>query len=117
MRPRYGGSEMRWTVLALLTLAGCIERPQYREPDPTPIPVPVRPPEQILRLPPEFEFRDYASGKQFYYRTYSDAEVTLEIVTVVAPGGTEEMDATAEEKAYAMKVLVEDWQGKNLQER
>ncbi len=99
----------------LLALAGCA-RPKYREPDPRPVQVPVRPPERILRVPPEFTFQDYATGKQYYYRAYKDAELEQEIVTVVGPGDSTERDASPEERDYALKVLVEDWTSKSLEQ-
>lgn len=99
----------------LLVLSAC--RPEYREPDPIPILAPPRPPERILRRPPEFTFTDFGNGNRYFYRTYHDAELQMELITVIRPGAQEEEPATPEEAAHAMKVLEDDWAAKDLQER
>lgn len=99
----------------LLALAAC--RPEYREPDPIPIVVPPRPPERILRQPPEFTFTDFGTGTKYFYRTYRDAELQMELVTVIRGGALQEDPATPEETAYAMKVLEDDWAAKDLKDR
>jgi hypothetical protein len=110
-------------ALAVAVLAGCqaLERPTYREPDPTPVQRPAPPPERILRIAPDFRFKDPESGKTFFYRGYVEKlngnEFRHEIVTVLDSKADVERDATEEERAYAMDVLEKDWRNKGLEEQ
>jgi hypothetical protein len=112
------------TVLAVAALSGCsaIERPTYREPDPTPVQRPPPPPERILRRAPDFRFKDPETGKTYFYRGFAETlpgggEFRHEIITVLDPQGDYERDATDEERAYAMDVLEKDWRSKGLDEQ
>jgi len=111
-------------VLALASAWGCqaIERPTYREPDPTPVERPAPPPERILRIAPDFRFKEPESGKTYFYRGYAEklpngGEFKHEIITVLEPKGEYERDATEQERAYAMDVLEKDWRNKGLEEQ
>lgn len=111
-------------ALAVAVLAGCqaLERPTYREPDPTPVQRPAPPPERILRIAPDFRFKDPESGKTYFYRGYveklvSGGEFRHEIVTVLDSKTDIERDATEEERVYAMDVLEKDWRNKGLDEQ
>jgi len=111
-------------ALAVAVLAGCqaLERPTYREPDPTPVQRPAPPPDRILRIPPDFRFSDPESGKTYFYRGYVEkhpdgSEFRHEIVTVRDAKADIERDATEEERAYAMDALEKDWRNKGLEEQ
>ncbi|HKS16551.1 MAG TPA: hypothetical protein VJU16_04510 [Planctomycetota bacterium] len=111
-------------VVAVAVLAAChhIERPTYREPDPTPVQRPAPPPERILRKAPDFRFKDPESGKTYFYRGYGETlpgggEFRHEVITVLEPKAEYERDATDEERAYALRVMEEDWRNKGLDEQ
>ncbi|HEU4339748.1 MAG TPA: hypothetical protein VFS19_06740 [Planctomycetota bacterium] len=111
-------------ALALVAAWGCqaIERPTYREPDPAPLQRPAPPPERILRIAPDFRFREPETGKTYFYRGYAEklpngGDFKHEIVTVLDPKGEYERDATEEERAYAMDVLERDWRNKGLEDQ
>ena len=108
-------------VLAVAALSACnhLQRPTYREPDPTPVQRPAPPPERILRKAPDFRFKDFATGKSYSYRGYSEslqggAEFRHEVITVLDPGADYERDATDEERAFALDTLEKDWRAKGL---
>lgn len=113
---------MRWIAgaLSLAVLYGC--RPEYHEPDPSPIELPTLPPERVLRRAPDFRFTDYATGRVYSYRVYTEGqadggELRQEVVTALDPGATVERDATKEEHEYVLKALEEDWLRKGFDER
>ncbi|MBI4566583.1 MAG: hypothetical protein HY716_18050 [Planctomycetes bacterium] len=109
---------MRWLTvfLGVAAAAGC-GRPEYREPDPIPVEVPPPLPEKILRVPVDFTFKDFTTGRQYFYRLYSDAEISHDVITVLVPGAPYEVPATAEEREYAFRVLEEDWLRHGMNER
>jgi hypothetical protein len=112
------------TLLTIAVLAGCqhLERPTYREPLPAPVKHPPPPPERILRRAPDFRFKDPETGKTYFYRGYAETlpgggEFRHEVVTVLEATGDYERDATDEERAYALEVMVKDWHHKGLDEQ
>ena len=111
-------------IVAVAVLAAChhLERPTYREPDPTPVQRPAPPPERILRKAPDFRFKDPESGRTYFYRGFAETlpgggEFRHEVVTVLDPKADVERDATDEERAYALQVMEEDWRNKGLDEQ
>jgi hypothetical protein len=109
-------------ALSVAVVAGCshIERPTYREPDPTPVQRPLPLPERVLRIAPDFRFKDPETGKTYFYRGYSEkqaggGEFRHEIVTVLDPQGDYERDADEQERAFTMDALERDWRGKGLE--
>src|SRR5688572_20537673 len=95
-------------ALALASACGCshLERPTYREPDPAPVERPAPPPERVLRIAPDFRFKEPESGKTYFYRGFAEkhpdgSEFKYEIVTVLDPKGEYERTATDAERAYA----------------
>jgi hypothetical protein len=121
-----------WAVAGIVAVSGCA--PRYVEPWPQPIELPPEPPATVLRVPPDFTFREYSTGKQYFFRRYSatarseavrpdrlgrnassittlqeHGDVRLEVVTVIDAEGREERLATEQERAYALGVLQEDW--------
>jgi hypothetical protein len=112
----------RFALLAMALLAGCsaIERPTYREPAPDPVKRPPPPPERILRIAPDFRFREPESGKTYFYRGYRETlpgggEFRHEIITVLDAKG--ERDASDEERAYALEMLEREWRSRGLDEQ
>lgn len=113
---------MRWAAaaLALAALSGC--RPTYHEPEPSQVPLPPLPPERILRKPPDFRFKDYTSGKTYFYRGFSESlpdggDFRHEIITVRDADSDLEREADAQEREYALRILEEDWLHKGMTEQ
>ncbi len=113
-------------------VAGC-GPPTYSEPLPDPIELPPEPPKALMRVPPDFTFTDYETGKQYFFRRYTATDPTgtvrddrlgrdqsqiltlrelgdlkLELVTVVEKGDEERL-ATPDERSRALTVLQQDW--------
>ena len=111
-------------VLAVAILAGCsaLDRPTYQEPAPDPVKRPPPPPERILRIAPDFRFKEPESGKTYFYRGYRESlpeggEFRHEIITVLDAKAPVERDATDSERAYALSVLEKEWRSRGLDEQ
>ncbi len=74
------------------------------------------PPENLMRRHPDFRFTEYATGREYLLRLYSDENVRMEIVTVREPGRVER-SATPAERDYALGVFAADWKSKGMEDR
>lgn len=70
------------------------------------------PPEKVMNLEPIFSFKDLASGRVYYIRTFQGQEV----VSVKDIGKPERL-ADPIEREYAIAMLEADWRDKNFDEK
>ncbi len=128
-----------WVVLAgVAAIAGCGPA-TYSEPWPDPIEKAPDAPLSLLRIAPDFRFRDFPTGKEYIFRrftasmtseayrndrlggaegtsitTIASSDMRLEVVTVIDPEQRDERLATAIEKDYALGVLQREWVDRRL---